>query len=209
MASLNRVMDKVEKGQGTIGKLVQEDTVYDNLNNTLAGAQGFVSKVERIKIGVGLRTEQHEALGKAKSYFSLRIKPREDKFYLIEISEDIRKQVATRNTLNSLLYTILFSKRYGNISLKAGLMESSGGVGLDYYLWRDSARFTADLFNFSGYDKNAPNPELKITGRYYLQKYIFLYMGGDELFNSFYQTFFAGFGIMADEDDLKFLMKLL
>jgi len=210
MASLNRVMDKVEKGEGTIGKLVQKDTVYDNLNRTLEGAQGFVAKVERIRIGVGLRTEQQEALGESKSYFSLRIKPREDKFYLLEVSEDIRREdIKTRNTLNSLLYTVLFNKRYGNINLKAGLMESTGGVGMDYYLWRDSVRFTADLFNFGGYDIKSPNPELKITGRYYIQKYIFLYMGGDELFNEAYRSFFAGFGVMADEDDLKFLLKLL
>ncbi len=210
MVSLNRVMDKVEKGEGTIGKLVQEDTVYDNLNRTLAGAQGFVAKVDRIRIGVGFRVEEQEALGESKSYFSLRIKPREDKFYLLEISEDIRrKDIQTRNTLNSLLYTILFNKRYGNINLKAGLMESTGGIGMDYYLWRDSARFTADLFNLGGYDIKSPNPELKISGRYYIQKYIFLYLGGDELFNDAYRSFFAGVGVMADEDDLKFLMQLL
>jgi len=211
MASLNRVMDKIETGQGTIGKLVQSDTVYDNLNSTLEGAQGFVSKVKGIQVSLGLRTEQQEALGKAKSYFSLKIKPREDKYYLFEIANDIRKQkpLGTRNTLNSILYTILFSKRYGNINLKAGLMESSGGVGLDYYLWRDSVRFTADMFNFSGYDNQSPNPQLKITGRYYIQKYIFFYMGGDELFNSYYRSFVAGFGVMADEDDFKFLLKLL
>jgi len=211
MASLKNVIGKIESGKGTIGKLVQDEDVYDDLSKTLKGAKGMVNKIDNIQIGLGLRAEGQTKTGKTKSYFSLRIKPREDKYYLFEITEDVRKATTntTRNTLNSLLYTLLINKRYGDVGIKAGLMESSGGVGLDFYAWRDALQLSTEIFNFSGYDNNADNPQLKITGKLYFQKYLYISVGGDELLNDYYQTFFVGLGMMADEDDLKFFFSLL
>ncbi len=210
MKSMQQVTGKIERGEGTIGRLVQDEEIYENINETLSGAQGMLGKIDNIKIGLGIRAERLSKQEKTKSYFSLRIKPREDKYYMFEITEDARRHdLKVRNTVNSLLYTMLVNKRFGDVGLEAGLMESSGGVGLDFYAFRDSLRFSADLFNLSGYDNNSPNPQLKVTGRYYIQKYVYLYMGGDELLNDYYKTFFGGLGVMVDEDDLKFFFSLL
>jgi phospholipid/cholesterol/gamma-HCH transport system substrate-binding protein len=210
MASIQQISGKMEKGEGTIGKLIQEDDVYENLSKTLMGTQGFVGKIENIKIALGLRSERHFESAQTKSYFSLRVKPREDKYYLFEITEDVRRNdlTTTRNTLNSLLYSFIIAKRYGDVTLKAGLIESSGGIGLDFHAWRDSIMLSAALFNFSGYDFNAENPQFKLTGRFYIQKYLYIYLGGDELLNDYYRTYLAGVGLMVDEDDFKFLLSI-
>ena len=211
MASIKQISGKMERGEGTLGKLIQEEDIYNNINSTLGGAQGLIGRVNDIQIALGLRSERYIEYDQTKSYFSVKVKPREDKYYLLEISEDVRRTdlTTTRNTLNSLLYTFLIAKRYGDITLKAGLIESSGGVGLDFHTWRDSIMLSAAMFNHGGYDANAKNPQLKLTGRFYIQKYLYMYIGGDEMLNEFYRTFFAGVGLMADEDDFKFLLSLI
>ena len=211
MASIKQISGKMERGEGTIGKLIQEDDVYDNINNTLGGAQGLIGRVNDIQIALGLRSERYIEYDATKSYFSIRVKPREDKYYLLEVSEDVRRNdlLTTRNTLNSLLYTFIIAKRYGDLTLKAGLIESSGGIGLDFHAWRDSIMLSAAMYNLGGYDLNAKNPQLKLTGQLYIQKYLFIYIGGDEMLNEYYRTFFAGIGLMANEDDFKFLLSLI
>jgi len=211
MASIKQISGKMEKGEGTLGKLIQEEDVYNNINSTLGGAQGFIGKVNALEIALGLRSERYIEYNQTKSYFSMRIKPREDKYYLLEITEDVRRRdlTTTRNTLNSLLYTFIIAKRYGDLTLKGGLMESSGGIGFDFHAWRDSIMLSAAMFNLGGYDLDAKNPQLKLTGQIFLQKYLYFYIGGDEMLNEYYRTFFAGIGIMANEDDFKFLLSLI
>jgi len=210
MQNVERISAKVEKGEGTFGRLVNDEDVYENINETLIGAQNFMGSAEKMQLAIGTRAEYQDSLQKMKSYFSLSIRPKEDKYYLFEVSEDTRREdLQVRNAINSLLFTLLVNKRYGNIGMKAGLIESTGGLGLDYYAWSDSLRLSADIFSFSGYDKNSKNPQLKLTGKYYLQKYIYAYFGGDDLLNEYYKTYFGGLGIMVDEDDFKFLLSLI
>ena len=206
MESVKQVSGKMEKGEGTIGRLLQDDEVYTNINQTLEGASGMVKQVENLKIGVGARVERETETQRSKGYFSLRVKPREDKYYMLELSEDVRRPLSVRNQLNAILYTFYIAKRFGNVTMKAGLLESSAGLGADLHAWDDKLELSVDAFNFSGYDALASNPQIKVTGKYYPQKYLYVYLGGDELFNSYYRTFFAGVGIMADEEDFKFFL---
>lgn len=206
MENIKQISGKLEKGEGTIGRLIQEDEVYNNLNQTLESTNTLAKKVEHLKIGVGARMERETDAQRSKGYFSIRIKPREDKYYMIELSEDVRRPLSVRNQLNAVLYTFYIAKRYGDITMKAGLLESSAGLAADLHGMDDKLELSMEAFNFSGYDINSPNPQVKITGKYYPQKYIYVYLGGDELFNSYYRTFFAGVGIMADEEDFKFFL---
>ncbi len=206
MDNVKQISGKMEKGEGTIGRLIQDEEVYTNLNSTLENTGSLAKKVENLKLGIGARVERQFDNQRTKAYFSLRIKPREDKYYMVEITEDVRRPIALRNQLNSLLYSIYIGKRYGDITLRGGLVESSAGLGIDFHGLDDKLELNIDAYNFSGYDSNAPNTQVKVTGKYYFQKYWYVYLGGDELFNQYYRTFIAGVGIMADEDDLKFLL---
>ena len=206
MDNVKQISGKMEKGEGTIGRLIQDDEVYTNLNQTLESTNNLARKVEHLKMGIGVRAERQTDQQRTKAYFSLRIKPREDKYYMIEISEDVRRPLAVRNQLNSLLYTFYIAKRYGDVTLRGGLVESSAGVGVDFHGLDDKAELNLDAYNFSGYDANSVNPQVKVTAKYYFQKYLYVYLGGDELFNEYYRTFIAGVGIMADEGDFKFFL---
>lgn len=204
--SVEKVTSKIERGEGTIGKLIKDEEVYDNLNMTLKGAGKFINKAEELRLSLGLRGEWQSEMEKGKSFFSLKIEPREDRYYLLELSEDTRRDddpVTTRNTLNSLLYTITMAKRISDVTLRAGLIESSAGAGLDLHLFGDRLMASVEAFNLSGYDTNTDSAQIKAQLRWNAQKYVFFYLGGDELLNKYYRTFLLGGGIMFDENVLK------
>lgn len=209
--SFEKVATKIESGEGTVGRLISDDEVYNNLNSTLKGAKTFLNKAEDVRLSVGFRNEYQFNSEQNKAYTSLKIEPREDKYYLIELSEDLRRNnlSTTRNTINSLLYTLLFAKRFSDVTLRAGIMESSAGVGAEVHLLDDDVTLSTDIFNLSGYDSHAGSPQVKAMLRWNFYSYLYLYAGADELLNEYYRTYLFGGGIMFGEDDLKMALGLL
>jgi phospholipid/cholesterol/gamma-HCH transport system substrate-binding protein len=210
-SSIESVASKVEKGEGTVGKLMTDEAVYDNLNSTLVGAKKFLTKAEEITLLVGIRGERQTENSLTKSFVSLKMQPREDKYYLLEVAEDMRRQdlSTTRNTINSLLFTVLMAKRFSDLTVRAGLIESSAGGGLDYHMFGDSVMASVELFNLSGYDRIAQSSQLKAQLRWNAHKYVYVYVGGDELLNEKYRSALFGGGIMFDENDLKLALGAL
>lgn len=207
--SLNQVAMNINQGEGTIGKLVNDKEVYENLNDTLIGAKSFVGKVDTFKTMMGVRSEYQFDEEDNKSFFTLRLQPREDKYYLLEVSEDIRRErnEKRRSGLGRILITAMMAKRYGPMSIRGGIEESSPGGGFDFYLWRDRVIFSADIFNLNGYNEKSQDPEVKLMAKFRFQKYLYLYTGVDELVNQDNRTYFSGMGVLFDEDDVKTLIK--
>jgi len=209
--AIGNVAKKVERGEGTVGKLLSDEEVYNNLNETLAGARKFLNKTEHIRVLLGFRGEAQTDQSNTKSFAFLRLQPREDKYYQVEVTEDLRekkKNDGSTNTLDSLLYTVLIAKKYSDLTIRGGLIESSVGVGAEYSMLGGRVELLADIFNFSGYDKDAENAQLKTQLKWNAMKNVYLYVGGDELLNDHYRTFLLGGGILFDENDLKLLFGL-
>ena len=95
--------------------------------------------------------------------------------------------------------------RIGHWVGRAGLIENSGGAGIDYLTLKDRLRFSAEVWNFS--DEDGLNPHAKLTGRYYFTPSIFLTGGWDDLLNTKANrdSFFVGAGIRWGDDDMKYL----
>lgn len=210
-SSIEKVTSKIERGEGTVGKLVNDEAVYENLNTTLVGAKKFLNKADEVSLYVGIRGERQQDTKQTKSHVSVKVQPREDKYYLMEVSEDMRRQDlnTTRNTINSLLYSIQMAKRFSDVTIRAGLIESSAGAGVDYHLIGNKVMASVDIFNISGYDKDATSSQLKAQLRWNMHKYLYVYLGGDEMLNEKYRTFLFGGGIMFDDNDLKMALGLL
>ena len=204
------VAEKINEGEGTVGRLIAEDDVYDNLNTTLAGAKELFEQADTVRLSLGMRIERQTDQEMNKGFVSLLIAPREDKYYKLEITENIRQDDLSedQSTLNNLLYTILIAKRYSDVTLKGGLIESSAGFGAEWHLFADSLAISADLFNLSGYDENADELQLKAGIKFTFQDYFYVYLGGDELLNDHYRTYLMGGGVLFGEDDLKLALGL-
>ncbi|OPX37648.1 MAG: hypothetical protein B1H13_12480 [Desulfobacteraceae bacterium 4484_190.3] len=224
VASIQDITAKINKGEGTIGKLINDEETVDNLNasltsldNSMAGIDRYISKAEQFRTFLSYRGEYLFDRSDAKSYLELKIQPKEDKFYILGIVTDPRGRRTTKEYTysdgtsrketewdrNKLLFNAEIAKRYKDVVLRGGLLESTGGVGIDYFAYNDNLKLTFEAFDFDA-DRD---PHLKIFGEYRLFKHLYLTAGWDDfLSDEGNESPFAGFAIRFEDEDLKYLL---
>jgi phospholipid/cholesterol/gamma-HCH transport system substrate-binding protein len=232
--NVNQITGKIKEGEGTVGKLVQSDETHKNLNDALvavkegvAGLNKALGTVGKIKIDLGIRSEILSRFSKGKSYFTLDIDPPDERhFYRVELSSQpfgrrINDTLVTRTTFpdghtevtttdtteykDDYAISALFGYRWKDLTLRAGVIESKGGAGLDYALLKNRLRFSADLWDFNnpGYSAHG-----KLTSRYYFSPSVFVSGGWDDFLNHSRgsDSLFFGAGLRWSDDDIKYLL---
>jgi len=223
VASLQDITNKINDGRGTIGKLINDEETVDNLNASLKsldksmeGIDRYVSKAEQFRTFLSYRGEYLFDKSDAKSYLEVKIQPKEDKFYILGIVADPRgrRTIVDRTTggtttrteeweKNELLFNAEIAKRYKDVVLRGGLLESTGGVGIDYFAYDDNLKLTFEAFDFD----TDRDPHLKIFAEYRLFKHLYLTAGWDDFVSDEgNESPFAGFAIRFEDEDLKYLL---
>jgi phospholipid/cholesterol/gamma-HCH transport system substrate-binding protein len=225
---VEKITGKMADGEGTVGHLLNDDTVAKNLDSITDDASTLVHGITHLQTIVGLRTEYNYLAGQFKNYLAVTLMPRPDKFYLIEIVDDPRgyrtkSQVSvdsskdgqysstTITTTEQLRLTFQFGKRIGPFVGRFGIKESTGGVGADLYLFDDRLMLTADMYDMRS------NQYPRLTGRASLAVYkrmVYLVGGVDDVLN-YYRTqgaaggffdWFLGAQLVFNDEDLKSLL---
>jgi phospholipid/cholesterol/gamma-HCH transport system substrate-binding protein len=221
LASVESAAKKIDRGEGTLGKLVSDDSMYNNVDNAAKGLSDYASRVERMQTIVSFRTQY--MFPQYQNYFSLELKPVQDQYYIFEVTSDpngkfTQSQVAinppgTFYTVDTYDYKFKFSlefaKRWGNLGMRAGLIESTGGFGADWYALDDRIKFSLDAWNFSSTNDQEPNNKnahLKATVSYNVNKLLFVHAGYDNFLNHERAEPFIGFGLRFDDENLKYLL---
>jgi phospholipid/cholesterol/gamma-HCH transport system substrate-binding protein len=233
--NLNQITGRIREGEGTLGKLVQTDETHKNLNDALvavkegvAGLNKAIGAVGKMKIDLGMRSEYLPSLSKGKAYFTLDLDPTTSpRFYRVELSSQPfgkRKNTTTIETTtfpdghtektvtdteerkDELAISALFGYRWRDWVIRAGLLESRGGAGVDYVALKDRLRFSADVWDFNRPDDFAAHA--KLTGRYYLSPSVFVTGGGDDFLNRKRESdsLVFGAGLRWSDDDIKYLL---
>lgn len=227
MDSIASISRKIDEGEGTIGKLVNEDETADDLNEAVNGINEFIGRVRRIQTEIAYRGEYDIKDGDIRSYFNVKIQPSPDKFYLLGVlddpsgrtrisdthtettynkgeadeeteTEDEHKEITTED----LLFNVQLGKRWHDLVLRGGLIESKGGVGLEYNFWEDHINFQFEAFDF-GSDSN---PHLKTSANFFFLKHFTLTAGIDDFIHKYDDPrYYFGAGIRITDDDLSLL----
>ncbi|MFQ5328482.1 MAG: MlaD family protein [Thermodesulfobacteriota bacterium] len=214
-----RIADKIDRGEGTLGKLINEPETHDNFNKALTGINSTIGRIESFKTFLSYRAEYLTDIEETKSYFSLKLQPKADRYYLLEIVDDPigTRSVETRETTtggttttvrevkttDDLKFSAQVARRLGGLTLRGGLLESTGGVGLDYHLWDDKITFTFDAFDFD----QTRNPHLKAGLRYSIAKFFFLSGGYDDFVSKVnLESYYVGGGFTLEDDDIKYIL---
>jgi phospholipid/cholesterol/gamma-HCH transport system substrate-binding protein len=218
LASIENVTKKIDRGEGTLGKLVNEDSMYSNIDSAAKGLTDYVSRVERLKTTIGFRAEY--LFPKYKNYFTLELKPKESQYYIVElVSDPYAKYKQTTSvttppgttTINEtyedkLLFSLEFAKRYGNLAFRMGLIESKGGVGGDLFAFDDRVKFSVDFWNFNSTEPHNERVHAKAAANVFLNNVLYLNAGYDNILNVDRRAAFIGAGIRFTDDDLKYFM---
>ncbi|MBN2254803.1 MAG: MCE family protein [Deltaproteobacteria bacterium] len=223
VASLQDITDKINKGEGSIGKLVNDEETVDNLNSSLKslgksmeGIDRYVSKAEQFRTFLSYRGEYLFDKSDAKSYVDIKIQPKEDKFYIFGVVADPKgKRTVTESKTggtttkteewerNELLFNLMIGKRFKDLVVRGGILESTGGAGLDYFAFDDALKVSFEAFDFD----TDRDPHLKVYGEYRLFKHLYLMAGWDDFVSDEGNASpFAGIAIRFEDDDLKYLL---
>ncbi len=237
LANSGEIAKKInqEEGGGTLSKLVNDPTIADNLAAITTDARQFTSTLFGLQTIVGLRSEYNIVSGMARSYLSVELHTRPDRYYLIEVVSDSRGDLnrdlvfdeasgswnrVTSVDEESLRFSLMYAKKIEPFTFRMGIKESTGGVGLDLDL--GPLDVTADLFDFR-YDAF---PRLRLVALFNLYKYLYILGGIDDALNesdeitiaggdvsgefvdhyNFGRDYFAGAMIRFTDDDLKTLL---
>ncbi|MEE9566521.1 MAG: MlaD family protein [Desulfobacteria bacterium] len=220
LVALKEITERINKGEGTIGRLVQEDETVDNLNETLTGINEYLRTEERFRTYIDYHGEYLFDREEMKSYLSLRIQPKEDKYYLLGIVDDPagKKSVTETTTTvggvsttkhveeidkDGIKFSAQIAKRYYDLGLRGGIFESTGGMGADYYFFDDRLVFSLEAFDFDPDEK----PHLKFKADFTPFQYIYLTAGLDDFISDAdNESFFVGAGLYFSDEDIKTLI---
>ncbi len=176
LTHVNALAERIDNGEGTIGKLINDSSTVDSLNSTLAKVETTVDSITGLKTqvyydgAVYLGTDPSEdgftdnpISGSSKSTIGLIISPRDDYSYIFGFTGHPLGSFSSEQHLYSdtgtsytevvksedFRLTFQFSKRWQNVAARLGVKESSGGVGLDVFLARDRVKLSADIYDFT------------------------------------------------------------
>lgn len=218
MKNVDEISGKINRGEGTIGKLINDESTVDNLNSTIEGISGMLETANRIQTGFDFHAEYLGDVKATKSTIGVRIQPGLDRYYYLGIIDDPAGVVeregnstttnggaavttdTTKTFYNKTKFTLLFAKNFYDLTLRAGLIENQGGFGVDYHFFRRKLRVSMEAFNFA-------NTNLRAQAQYSLVHGIYI-LGGmqDMMDKNGARSGYLGAGIFITNDDLKLLL---
>jgi phospholipid/cholesterol/gamma-HCH transport system substrate-binding protein len=222
MSHIDSIAGRIDRGEGTIGKLTKDEQLVNEVQGVAEGVNDYVQSLTRLQTIVGLRSDYLFLANSIKTYVQLRLQPKEDKYYLLEFINDPRgvvsitqSDVTTTNstmpqaystkttTLSSgFLFSLEFAKRVGPFTGRFGIIESTGGAGVDIHLLQDRFEIQNDLFGFA----LSYQPRYRISVAYEFINHLWLLGGADRVFDPNYHDYFLGLQLRFTDDDLKTLL---
>ncbi len=165
---LNEALEKLNKGEGSLGKLIQDPELIQKTEETVNEVRKIVRPVSSLRMNMGLRTEYFAKSELLKGSLSFAVWPSSDKFVLAQIVQDPWQDRFT--------YTAQGGLRWGAFAPRAGILESEFGVGLDFYTLDDRLVFTLEGFDFN----REPRPRFRAWTSFLATKYIHFLLGWDD-----------------------------
>jgi ABC-type transporter Mla subunit MlaD len=180
---LNAALEKVTKGGGTVGKLVQDPALYDKAEKAVDDIDALSRTVSSLRVQADVRAEDLPKSGLVRPVFQLGLSLSPRAFFEAGLVRDPWK--------DEFVFSLLGGYRVGDFAPRFGLIESQFGVGLDYYAFNDAGMIRAE-----GFDFNRPGrPRLRLSARYAPWSSLYVIFGADELALAARREIFFGLGV--------------
>ena len=232
--SIDSIAGKIDRGEGTVGKLVNDEETHENLNkslisfrNTMDSANDYLTVFRDTGVYLGFRTEYMFDIEESKSYFSIDIVPSDTRFYQVDIvdspygkiSESSFEHIITNpdgtirdhytesitSNKDDIRFSALIGQRFGDFIVKVGLIESKGGFGVGYN--PASVNKVSVFLEASDFSRqNDLSPRMKLYGTYQFYRDFYLVGGVDDMLETDNSQYFLGIGIRFRDDFFKNLM---
>jgi phospholipid/cholesterol/gamma-HCH transport system substrate-binding protein len=238
---MRRATDEISQGRGNIGQAIYDDRLYNSLLSTVEETEVAVVKLQSVldgagailgrANGIGILVDSHANYGfnssNVRAGASLRLEPASgDRWYRIGVNgapEGVNSRTVTvtsgtvtgyedkTETRSTFSIDAELARRFGIVTVRGGLLESTAGVGVDVQPLKQLA-VSGELFNFS----NGSRPNLRGT----VTVYPFFNPDADNPLNWIYlhggiynaltsnRDFFLGGGVRFSDREVKSLVGL-
>ena len=211
--NIREVTEKINNGEGSVGRLVNDEDTINSVNEVLDNLNTILGRVGTLKAKFDYHSEYLTDVEEVRSFIGVKLQPGPDRYYEIGIVQDpfgfdTTKTVVSEGTQNEsftetttdedrIRITALFAKNFYNFTLKGGLIESTGGFGIDYYAVDKKLRLSAEFFNFN-------EASFRTFMRYDLYSGIYVQGGYNRLFSegNRVNSPFLGAGLFLTNEDL-------
>ncbi len=215
--SADSIARKIDRGEGTLGKLLEDGKLYDSLNKVAEGAGKALDAVERLRTFMDFRTEFNFKDSKGKGTFNLTLQPNRDKYYILGVTQDMMGSVETiKRSLNGvttteekveskLEFNAQFARRFEDTVFRIGMIENTFGFGADYLLPHNKGTVSVNVWDFNAKEVDATNAHAKIGVDYNIFKRLFVSGGIDNFLNEKRRGVYIGGGIKFEDEDFKYI----
>jgi phospholipid/cholesterol/gamma-HCH transport system substrate-binding protein len=222
---LKIVMNDLKEGKGTVGKLLRDDAVVDQVSQTLSSVNRLVNRINNVEAEISLATGANTYTG-SDTRFDLDLYPAPERFFRIGIvTNEFGPQPETKTTtyrsvdggpetettvrkINESDYKFNFQigRRIQRFGLRAGIIESTGGVGFDYFFPDWGIRTGLEVFD---YQQNA-GPNVRLLTEVKLWNVLYSRLAGEDLFSKDgKQSATISFGLRFNDQDFAALIGTL
>ncbi|MEE8605025.1 MAG: MlaD family protein [Candidatus Aminicenantaceae bacterium] len=180
LKTLSESLEKINKGEGTLGKLIEDPSLYERTEKTIKDLQDIITPASSLRVDMGLRAEYFAKSELFRGTLSIGFWPTSNKFLLAQIVRDPWQDQFTYSAQGGI--------RWGVFAPRAGIMESKFGVGLDLYAFKDKVIFTLEGFDFN----RNPRPRFRAWTSFVASKYVHILVGFDDFTLSEKREFYLG-----------------
>lgn len=227
--NVSEVTRIVREGESTVGKLLTDDDLYQRVDRVAGKAEQFIDSTIGLGVQVGFQSDYLIQQQRSRNAFDLRLVPGEEKYYSLGVvSTPVPTETVTRTdtvttgtetvdtvtteevTTDDLKFNIQLARTWGPVTIRGGVIESTGGVGVDLRPI-DQLAMSAEAFDFGAdngvylrgtgtiypfYDPESANP----------LRWIYVSGGIDDAMGVYERDFFVGAGLRFTDQDLRGLV---
>lgn len=229
--NLRSITEKINRGEGTIGKLLTDDTTIQKLNTAVDNVNDMLGGMKKMELRLDMSAALWARQAKGQASLNLELAPQKDYWYNLGVNStpngkiydstslvtqldpngnnvSVLQNTRTVNTDQSITLSATFAKRLGDkFVAQAGLIEGTGGAGIELRYFDDRFRMGALAYDFNN-RTSKPNPRIRFTSSYQFWKGIYAEAGVQDIINNDLRTFFFGTGLRWKDEDLKKLVGL-
>lgn len=217
---------KLNTGQGSLGKLLSDESMYDDIKSTAQYAKNCIQRVGGLAFAVDShfeilpRSRGERERTNIKWYFDARFYPCRELFAqlgLVYSHQGFARRVSA--LCNDKYLSCIEGKRdafrlnlqlgtwfHKGLGLRAGIFEGTAGLAADVCLPFERVRWltTFEAFDFKGHNRfdRDCRPHLKWINRVFFNPYLYLNFGADDFISRCNKSGFIGVGAFFSTSDL-------
>lgn len=219
MKNIDEITTKINKGEGTIGKLISDEKTADDVASAIDGLSGLIDSANKISTGIDFHSDYLiDRVGGSRTAIGIAIQPGLDRYYYLGFVNDpagVRETTLYETTpgggptttleevktfKNKTKLSLYFAKNFYDFTLRGGLIEDTGGIGVDYAFLDRRMKASIEAFDFK-------NMQMRANISYSLFYGFYLNVGYNDLFDkNNASTAYLGAGLFLTNDDLKLLL---